>query len=241
MTDCTKYKNLIEKYLDGIIADGEVAELRVHAETCPPCREEFNRYVLMQSAVKQAFSSLTAAEQASSSFMARLAAERQALRPAGVSVGWLARTRAAVAASVLLAVGLLAGFALGKLSGPGQTTSAVTAEVPIGIGKIQGIVLVRHEGSGLWRAMEAGSKIYIGDTFHAAANSACVLKWADKSTLELNQNSMLVLKLYNGETQFYLEHGELTAALESPHPPFFISTPHGRVEALGTEFTVKVE
>jgi ferric-dicitrate binding protein FerR (iron transport regulator) len=63
----------------------------------------------------------------------------------------------------------------------------------------------------------------------------------DKSTIELNQNSMLVLKLYNGETQFFLEYGRCTAALESPHPPFFIRTPHGRVEALGTEFTVTVE
>ncbi|HUT46836.1 MAG TPA: FecR domain-containing protein [Sedimentisphaerales bacterium] len=50
----------------------------------------------------------------------------------------------------------------------------------------------------------------------------------------------LVLKLYNDETQFFLEHGECTASLESPHGPFFISTPNGRVEALGTEFTVTV-
>jgi ferric-dicitrate binding protein FerR (iron transport regulator) len=117
----------------------------------------------------------------------------------------------------------------------------VTAQVPIRVGDAQGMVLVRHEGSTLWQTLEAGSSIYLGDMFHAAANSACVLKLGDESTLELNQNSILVLKSYNGETQFYLEHGELTAALESPHPPFFISTPHGRVEALGTEFTVTVE
>jgi ferric-dicitrate binding protein FerR (iron transport regulator) len=53
---------------------------------------------------------------------------------------------------------------------------------------------------------------------------------------------MLVLELFNGETQFFLEHGECTASLNSPHHgPFFISTPHGQVEALGTEFTVTVE
>jgi ferric-dicitrate binding protein FerR (iron transport regulator) len=52
---------------------------------------------------------------------------------------------------------------------------------------------------------------------------------------------MLALTSYNGQTQFFLEHGECTANLEGPHGPFFISTPHGRVEALGTEFTVTVE
>ena len=52
---------------------------------------------------------------------------------------------------------------------------------------------------------------------------------------------MLVLKSYNGQTQFFLQHGECTAALESPHGRFFIETPHVRVEALGTEFTVTVE
>jgi len=173
--------------------------------------------------------------------MEKLAIEPKGLRPAGVGIAWLAGKRTAVAAGVLLAVGLLSGFGLGRLSGPGQTVSAVTTQVSIRASDVQGMVLVRHEGSGLWQALEAGSSIHLGDTFHAAANSACILKLDDESTLELNQNSMLVLKSYNGETQFYLEHGELTAALESPHPPFFISTPHGRVEALGTEFTVTVE
>jgi len=36
MTDCTKYRNLIEKHLDGIIAGSELAELRAHTDTCPP-------------------------------------------------------------------------------------------------------------------------------------------------------------------------------------------------------------
>ena len=97
-----------------------------------------------------------------------------------------------------------------------------------------------HEGRDVWQALEAGSKIHLGDTFHAAAKSSCVLRLGPKSTLELNQNSMLVLEVCNGETEFLLEHGELAADLASPHDRFFISTPLGRVEALGTEFTVAV-
>jgi len=237
MTDCTNYRNLIEKYLDGIIADSELAELRAHTQTCPPCREEFNRCVIMQSAVKQAFASGVSAEQAGARLLEKLPAQPVWFaRPA-----WLTGVRAAVAAGIMLALGLLAGFALGRAGLREQALSPVTAQVPIEAAGIEGTVLVRHEGSGLWRALEAGSKIYLGDTFHAAANSRCVLKLAGQSSLELNQNSMLVLKSYDGQTQFHLEHGQLTAALESPHPPFFVSTPHGRVEALGTEFTVSVE
>ena len=237
MTDCTKYKNLIEKYLDGIISDGELAELRAHIQTCPPCREEFNRCVLMQKAIGHSFSSATTTEQARVSLLEKLPAESVRM----VGTARLSGRRAAIAAGMVLAAGLLAGFGLGRAGVHGQAVSPVTAQVPIRVGQIEGTVLVRHEDSPLWSALDAGSKIYLSDTFYAAAGSGCTLKLADQSTLELNQNSMLVLKSYNGQTQFYLERGELTAALESPHPPFFVSTPHGRVEALGTEFTVKVE
>ncbi|MHC4582725.1 MAG: FecR family protein [Planctomycetota bacterium] len=100
--------------------------------------------------------------------------------------------------------------------------------------------MVKHKGRDTWQTLKAGSNIHLGDTFHSAARSACVLRLDANSKLELNQNSMLVLNMYNGRTEFHLEQGELAAQLASPHPPFFISTPHGRVEALGTEFTVKV-
>jgi ferric-dicitrate binding protein FerR (iron transport regulator) len=147
----------------------------------------------------------------------------------------------AVAASIFLAVGLLSGFVLGKFNADKLTEVPTTAKVPMKVAKLEGTVLVKHENSELWIPLSTETDIYVGDTFHSAAKSALVLELENQSTLELNQNSMLVLKLHNGGTQFHLEHGKLAAALESPHPPFFVSTPHGRVEALGTEFTVNVE
>jgi ferric-dicitrate binding protein FerR (iron transport regulator) len=233
---CEEYRNLVEKYLDGIITDSEFAELKTHTETCPSCLDEFNRCVLVQDVVKDALSSHTPANEAAASLVAGLSAKTHQ-RPGSFFAG----RRAAIAASILLAAVLLAGFALGRLSGLGQTLTPVTAQVPIHAAEIRGTVLVRHEGSELWHTLDTGSRIYLGDTFYAAADSACILELDDESTLDLKQNSMLILRLYNGATQFHLEHGQLTAALESPHPPFFISTPHGRVEALGTEFTVTVE
>ena len=239
MKTCEKYKKLIEKYVEGTISDGQLTELKTHAQTCESCCEEFERCVLLHDVVRQAFSSPTAVEQAGASLVGRLS-EEQILQPAPVrrNTALFAGRRAGIAAGVLLAVGLLLGFAIGRV---GKSSRApLMAHVPISVGKIEGMVLVKHEGSDVWQTLKAGSDIYLGDTFHSTARSACVLKLQDESTLELNQNSMLVLKLYNDEAQFFLEHGECTASLESPHGPFFIGTPHGRVEALGTEFTVIV-
>ncbi|KPL21759.1 MAG: hypothetical protein AMJ75_09390 [Phycisphaerae bacterium SM1_79] len=237
---CEKYKNIIQKYLDGTTDDSQLAELKTHTETCRHCREQFDRCVLMAEAIKHAFSSRTTAERARASLVARLSAEPSAHpRPVRYGSTFLAGRRTAIAASILLAVGLFLGFALdrGLVRRAGEP---LTRQVPICVADAEGTVLVRHQGSDAWQVLEAGSNVHLGDRFHSAAKSAFVLEMKDKSTIEVNQNSMLVLELYNGETQFFLEHGECTASLGSPHGPFFISTPHGRVEALGTEFTVKV-
>ena len=240
MMTCEKYKNLIEKYIEGTISDEQLAELKAHTQMCESCREQFERCVLLQDVVKHAFSSRTSAEQAGASILDKLSSEKnRLLAPAYYKTALLGR-EAAVAAGIILAIGLYLGFALGRAGTSKPTAAPLTAQVPISISNLEGTILVRHEGSGVWQALEAGSNIYLGDTFHSTAKSACVLKLDDVSTLELNQNSMLVLKLYNDETQFFLEHGECTASLESPHGPFFIDTPNGRMEAVGTEFTVTV-
>jgi len=235
---CEKYKKLIEQYVDGTISDEQLAELKTHAEECASCREEFDGCVILEDVVRQAFSSRTSAEQARGSVVARVSAEPSPpAQRTRYGAGWLAGKRAAIAASILLAVGLSLGFAMGRAG----TDKPTGAKVPMRVVKLDGTVLVRHEGLDAWQVLEADSVIHLGDTFHSTTKSAFVLEMEDKSTIEVNQNSMLVLKLYNGETQFFLEYGRCTAALESPHPPFFIRTPHGRVEALGTEFTVTVE
>lgn len=233
---CEKYNNLIEKYLDGEITESELSGLRTHTETCQSCRDQLNRCYLLQDVVKDALSSRTPADEAAASVVAGLSADTH-LRTRPYFVG----ARAAIAAGIVLAAGLLLGYIFGR-GGIGETpTTSLSAQVPISVGELEGTVLVKHEGSEVWQALETGSAVHLGDTFHPAANSVCRLEFEDKSKLELYQNSMLVLKSYDGETRFYLEHGKLDAVLESPHPPFFISTPHGRVEALGTEFTVTVE
>ncbi|MHC4119367.1 MAG: FecR domain-containing protein [Planctomycetota bacterium] len=239
--NCDKYKSAVEEYLDGTISKQMRAELENHTQTCESCRSEFNRCVLVQDVIKDALSSDTPAERAAASLLARLSAgpSRSVVRQAGGAVFSWGR-QAAVAAGIILGVGLFLGFVLGRAGTVTPADAPLTAKVPISVTDIEGAVLVKHAGSDLWYGLTPESKVRLGDTFHCTAKSTCVLELDPNSTLELNQNSMLVLESFNGRTEFNLEHGELTADLESPHGPFFISTPHGRVEALGTEFTVKV-
>jgi hypothetical protein len=235
--NCEKYTELIEKYLSADIEETELDELKDHVGQCASCRKKYGQLGRLEKIVKKAFSSATTAEQASDIILSKLPETQR-----GPSTVLLFSKQMAVAASIFLAVGLFSGFVLGKFNADKQISVPMAAKVPMKVARLEGIVLVKHMDSELWHPLSSDSEIYLGDTFHSGPKSVLVLELLEnQSTLELNQNSMLVLKLYNGETQFHLEHGKLAAALESPHPPFFVSTPHGRVEALGTEFTVNVE
>ena len=239
--NCEKYKSIVEEYLDGTIRAEKLAELENHTRMCESCRDQFKSSVLMQDVIKDALSSRTPAEKAGTSVVARLSAEPpRAVNPVGDGAVFSFGRQAAVAASIVMAIGLFLGFVLGRAGTGTPADPALMKQVSISVDDLEGTVLVKHESRDVWQALEAGSKIHLGDTFHAATKSSCVLRLGPKSTLELNQNSMLVLEVCNGETEFLLEHGELAADLASPHDRFFISTPHGRVEALGTEFTVAV-
>ena len=238
MMTCQIAKDLIEKFTDGAIDDGELEKLKTHTQTCEACREEFHRYSVMPEVVEQAFSPRTAAARARAQIMARLSVERLPA-PTPIRAGWM---RVGLAAGILVAVGLSAGFVLGRLNPAKPRNLLSGASVPMRVSGIEGTVLARHKGSDVWQSLSGSAGVYLGDTFHSTAGSGFVLTLEDnKSTIQVSPNSMLALTSYDGETQFFLEHGECKAALESPHGPFFIRTPHGRVEALGTEFTVTVD
>ena len=233
--NCEKYKKLIEKYLDGIISDTELADLKSHAESCFACRVEFGRAGQLEAVIAEGMTVETSAKDAREAILMRLSDKR-----AGSGPRVLLASRVAVAASILVVAGLLLGFYVGRATSA-QTGGVLAAETDLRIARLEGVVLVKHQGAVYWEKLEAESGVYVGDTFHSTGKSGFNLECLDESTIELSQNSMLVLEKYNGGIRFYLEQGELAAALESPHPPFVVSTPNGRVEALGTEFRVSVE
>jgi ferric-dicitrate binding protein FerR (iron transport regulator) len=57
----------------------------------------------------------------------------------------------------------------------------------------------------------------------------------------LNAGGVLSITHHDGRVEFELTHGTMRAVLREGHPPFFVRTPQGRLEALGTDFTVSVE
>ena len=237
MSNCKKYKDLIEQYLDGTITESQLNELQKHTQTCVLCRREFEKSILLQTTVMDAFSSTLTTEQARASVIAKLP-KKEDQRIAGAHPAGFAGKQIAAAACTLLAVGLFTGFLLGRTN---FANLQLANKVSMQVAELKGTVLVRHKDSDTWRTLTPDTSVRIGDTFHSAAKSSFTLKLDAKSKIEVEQNSMLVLTSFNGETQFSLEHGQCKASLESPHGPFFIDTPHGRVEALGTEFTVTVE
>jgi len=239
--NCTECKNLIEKYMDGMIDDTQLEAVRQHAQQCSTCRAEFEAVGNMQGVLKGALAGGISAGQAKDAILSevasgRIKADRTTFSPA-VSVGrW-----ASIAAGIALAGGLLLGLALSKVSEPRLAAPDKALLVPIEIRSLEGTVLVKHSNLQTWEELKSSASVYLGDVFHSAAKSGFVLTFKDGSTMELNPNTTLTLKLYNGGTEFYLEHGVVAAALNNPHPSFVVSTPHGRVEALGTEFTVSVK
>ena len=233
--NCEKYTELIEKYLSAEIKETELEQLKEHIGQCESCREQYKQLGKLEEVVKDSFTSAITAEQARETILSKLPKNR----PDSARIISFNKYTA-IAASVLVGISFLCGFIVSEFDDK-RVEIPTTTKVPMKVAKLEGTVLVKRENSELWAPLSRESDIYVGDTFHSAAKSSLVLEVAEDSTLELNQNSMLVLKLYNGGTKFHLEHGKLAAALESPHPPFFVSTPHGQVEALGTEFTVNVE
>ncbi len=240
MNDCHRFRDLIDEYLDGTISDGRRQELEAHARTCSDCAGQLRSSRLMQEVVADAFVPGTAGREARDELLTRLA-DRQ-LRPARRTGSLFIAARLAVAAGIVLLAGVSLGYIIGRQSSGGPAPASLPPQVSsMQVAGLAGTVLVRHSGAEVWHTLTSEATIHVGDTFHAAAQASLTLAVADQSTIQVDQNSMLTLQSYNDETQFYLEHGQCTASLKSPHGPFFISTPHGRVEALGTEFTVTVE
>jgi ferric-dicitrate binding protein FerR (iron transport regulator) len=233
MTSCDTARKLIEKILEGAISQTELAKLKAHTETCPACREELRRRNLLEEVLKEALVPSTPAELARVQVLAKVASTP---RPRTDAIQ-LSRMRTAVAASIILVVGLLLGFLGGRV----PLSRSALVRVPMQVGDLEGMVLVRHDNSDVWQPLQSGAAVYRGDTFHSMAKAEFVLELENNSRIRVNPSSILALVSYGDETEFSLEQGECTASLQSPHGPFFIDTPNGRAEALGTEFTVTVE
>lgn len=240
MNSCPHTHDNLNRHLEGALTSKEEQALREHLAICPACAAAFRQMDLLEDVVRDALVPETDVQEAAARVTERLAQQQEtpkqrfALLPLGPG-----RIRPSLAAAALLLVGVGLGFA-----GRGYWQKPVPRALqPVGVkvAEIRGIVLVKHRDAQVWQALNTDSTIYLGDTFHTTATSDLVLNLNETDTIEVTPSSMLALESYDpNETQFYLEHGQCTPVLNGPHGPFFIRTPNGRLEALGTEFTVKV-
>ena len=240
MDHCPNTQDNLNRHLEGALSASEEQALQDHLTDCPACAAAFKQMDLLEEVVRDAVIPESDVQQAAARVTERLA-QQQATSPQSFVARPIrqARVRQCIDAAALLLIGLGLGFVCQSYW---QTPDALPLKpVDLQVTEIKGIVLVKHQDAQVWQVLNTGSSIYLGDTFHTTATSNLTLSFAASSRIEITQNSMLVVESYDTKkTQFYLEHGQCTPVLNGPHGPFFIHTPNGRLEALGTEFTVKV-
>jgi hypothetical protein len=186
----------------------------------------------LHRAVREAFNPVTSAEQAAVGILAKLPAGPPAQRVL------LPRLRWDLAAGILLLVGLLGGFTLGRHD---RGSSPNAPMIDVRVSALSGTALVKHAGQDTWHELAPAATLRLGDVLHAAGNSAVTLSLWDRSSIRLDANTTLSADAFNGRVEFALSSGTINADLQSAHPRFFIRTPQGILEALGTAFVVSVD
>lgn len=230
--NCKEFKVVIDKYIEGIVERNELDELKLHAESCPQCRKQYLFASNIESVLQQSVASDLSAKNASEKILPDL---NSTSYTATSTPKFTLYKYAAAAACIFI------GFGLAQIVNTADRLRLSCPKVPIKAIEVSGTVLVKHSDTETWRQLSNDTQVCLGDTFHSAGRSKAVLLFEDGSRMALNQNTTLELKEFNGKTDFYLSNGKVHSDLRTGHSPFFISTPHGRAEALGTDFIVSVE
>ena len=237
--DCAEYRKLIDAYLEGELTGEQQERLRAHEGECAACCELYAEVSSLGESVREAFSAEQGAASARALILEAIKQEPVGARIADEHRGGRA-VRSAVAAGVMLALGLGLGWVWGRSEARALAPATALAE-GIRVAEVEGVVLVNHVGQEIWRALTRDAAIYVGDRFESAGRAQMTLSLGETSTLVLTERSSLALKSFNGGIDFGLSQGTVQADLASPHGPFYVSTPQGRIEALGTEFIVTVD
>ena len=229
---CKAFQIMIEKYREGILERHEEEPLRQHIKTCSVCRAAYEEFAMMQTFVQDSISPSDAGKEKVTHTVANVTIE-----PAGQSPLYLSRASwrgYAAAAAVFFVIGLFIGL---RQSNPAVTKPAALS---VCVSQLEGEVLIRHEWEDGWKPITKEEPVYKGDSFIALHQARLVLALDEQNTVTMDENSSLDLLEYNGLAEFGIEYGTVKATLNGPHEPFFVSTPQGRFEALGTEFIVHV-
>jgi len=238
--NCNDSRVLLGKCLDGVLDRAEQAALEAHVKECPACRRQYEEIGSVENLLKTAMAPSMTASDAARSITTVLADRSPAT---GRSTTWvlLRLWPVSAAAAIALVVGLSIGYGLSRTTTSGRPEAPSGPVVPLQVADLRGTVLVKSPADNAWNELDRSSSFHVGDVLQASPKSELTLSMKDGSTLVLSANSRLSLEHYNGGIRLNLSAGGMRASLNSPHPPFIVTTPSGQLEALGTEFTVSVE
>jgi len=229
---CKAYKTTFNKYTEGILEPQALEDLQQHIQTCSACCVAYREFSHMQEILGDSLNPSNTCKQEISQAITNLEIQPQKSVPSRMALAPFLRYGAA--AAIFLVIGLFIGSQ--------QSPEPISGQKPlaIAVSQLHGDVLVRHTWENGWKKMTPAASIYEGDAFLSLHQASLVLLLGKNNTVSLNENSSLNLLEYNGQTEFGITYGTVKAKLAGPHEPFFISTPQGRFEALGTEFIVRV-
>jgi hypothetical protein len=233
--NCKQFQPIFDAMIDGTMTAQQKRQLETHIESCADCRQAYQTHCTMETVIGECFTLPGPSGEITQSILNRIAN----VKPTASSVSiWARGSFTKIAAGILLLAALGLAFAAGRYAPVASIDAAPTA---YSVQSVEGTVLVRHPGTKTWLPLATDSTMYVGDELVSAPKAKATFAVGNNSTITLSENSMLILKTVGETTELYLATGCLDAALESPHGPFFVTTPHGRAEALGTEFTVHVQ
>ena len=240
-----EYRRLLESLLAGVDPSDEQGLIKP-ARECSEYREELEAIQATGEMLRAALAPRTDPAEAARLIVATIAEQPSLESRPTPRRPWRPRPwRSVLAAGIALTVGLLGGFEASRVGGRTELANPVDvvekAALPIQVAELKGEVLVKRAGSSAWGALSADSAVRLGDLFVALPSSEARLALNDGSTLVLEAGSRLCIERYDEGVELSLTSGRLRASLHRPHGSFAVVTPGGRLEALGTEFTVDVE
>jgi hypothetical protein len=229
---CEAYKTTFKTYTEGILAQQAQEDLQQHIKTCSACRAADREFSHMREILRDSLNQSDTCKQKISQAITNVEIQPQKSVPSRMAL--VPFLRYGAAAAIFLVIGLFIGSR--------QSPDPISGQKPlaIAVSQLHGDVLVRHTWEDDWKKMTHGESIYKGDVFLSLHQASLILSLDKNNTVSLNENSSLNLLKHNGQTEFGIDYGTVKAKLMGPHEPFFISTPQGRFEALGTEFIVRV-
>jgi ferric-dicitrate binding protein FerR (iron transport regulator) len=219
---------LIGLYADGLASEEEVRELEGLLRSDGSLRRAFVERMRLEADLASLYATETAALSVSPASRAR--------RPLRlVRRGRHTNVRAAalaVAASLVMALGLWAAMREGQPDASAPSVASVAGRVD----------LIRDGRPGSRADLMRGARLRSGDRIVAHAGAAATLRYADGTAVALSGGSYLTVLAGEGGKRLLLSDGSLDAdvARQPAGKAMVIETPHARAEVLGTRFSLSV-